>query len=223
MTDYVSTRWYRAPELLLGSEDYTMSVDMWAIGCIFAELLTRKPFLPGADTENQLKLIVNMIGSPDKDLLSFYNSEHIRIPKDIKVSDNGETDKFAKRFAKVDNVSKDLLKKMLLFDPNKRISINDALKHEFFEDLHFEADEPTTSYVSAFDFDFEKYNLTTNQTKGEIYAEILLYHSAKAQKAYLKNRKKYPTGMLHLKYEQPKNKDAFVEDPKAKMKELLEA
>mmetsp|Transcript_3173 Transcript_3173/g.3906 ORF Transcript_3173/g.3906 Transcript_3173/m.3906 type:complete len:217 (+) Transcript_3173:231-881(+) len=67
MTDYVSTRWYRAPELLLGSEDYTKSVDMWAVGCIFSELLTRRPFLPGSDSENQLKMIINMIGVPDKE------------------------------------------------------------------------------------------------------------------------------------------------------------
>lgn len=52
MTDYVATRWYRAPELLLGSEYYTPSVDVWSVGCILAELLIRKPFLPGSDTEN---------------------------------------------------------------------------------------------------------------------------------------------------------------------------
>jgi serine/threonine protein kinase len=62
MTDYIATRWYRAPELLMGCEDYAESIDIWAIGCIFAELLTRKPFLPGSDSENQLKLIVHMIG-----------------------------------------------------------------------------------------------------------------------------------------------------------------
>jgi serine/threonine protein kinase len=69
MTDYVSTRWYRAPEVLLGCENYNTSIDMWAIGCIFAELLTRKPFLPGTDAENQLKRIVEMIGSPDQDTI----------------------------------------------------------------------------------------------------------------------------------------------------------
>lgn len=64
MTDYISTRWYRAPELLFGSEFYTASVDVWSIGCIFAELLTRSSFLPGTDTENQLELIIEMIGMP---------------------------------------------------------------------------------------------------------------------------------------------------------------
>mmetsp|Transcript_15128 Transcript_15128/g.15000 ORF Transcript_15128/g.15000 Transcript_15128/m.15000 type:complete len:177 (+) Transcript_15128:131-661(+) len=65
-TDYVSTRWYRAPELLFGSEYYTAAVDMWSIGCIFAELLTRTSFLPGTDTENQLELIIEMIGVPER-------------------------------------------------------------------------------------------------------------------------------------------------------------
>lgn len=52
MTDYVATRWYRAPELLLSSKEYTASVDVWSLGCIFAELLRRKPFLPGNETKN---------------------------------------------------------------------------------------------------------------------------------------------------------------------------
>lgn len=216
MTDYVSTRWYRAPELLLGSEDYTMSVDMWAIGCIFAELLTRRPFLPGADSENQLKLIINMVGVPDKETIKFCGGSDVNLIGEVKMDDNGETKKFSKKFVSTDKVAKDLLKKMLVFNPAKRITINDALKHEFFEDLHYEEDEPTTTYVSAFDFDFEKYELTISQTREEIYEEIMLYHSTKAQKKYLKNRKKYPNGMLYLKYGSGKS-----DDPKDKMKKIL--
>jgi len=106
---------------------------------------------------------------------------------------------------------------MLNFNPAKRISINDALKHSFFEDLHCEEDEPTTTYVSAFDFDFEKYELSISQTREEIYEEIMLYHSTKAQKRYLKNRKKYPNGMLYLKYGNGKS-----DDPKDKMKKMFE-
>lgn len=71
--------------------------------------------------------------------------------------------------------------------------------------------------MSAFDFDFEKYDLTIAQTREEIYEEIMLYHSTKAQKKYLKNRKKYPHGMLYLKYGDGLDGD----DAKAKMKEML--
>lgn len=57
LTDYVATRWYRAPELLLGSYDYTAAVDMWSVGCIFAEMLLRKPFMKGKSTKEQLEII----------------------------------------------------------------------------------------------------------------------------------------------------------------------
>jgi mitogen-activated protein kinase 1/3 len=64
MTDYVATRWYRAPELLLSWKEYSSTVDVWSLGCIFAELLRRKPFLPGADTKNQIEMIFDMLGTP---------------------------------------------------------------------------------------------------------------------------------------------------------------
>mmetsp|Transcript_3173 Transcript_3173/g.3907 ORF Transcript_3173/g.3907 Transcript_3173/m.3907 type:complete len:135 (+) Transcript_3173:918-1322(+) len=131
---------------------------------------------------------------------------------------NGETKSFYKKFCHIDEVAKDLLKKMLVFNPLKRISVEDALAHKFFEDLHCEDDEPTTSYVSAFDFDFEKYELTIEQTKQEIYEEIMLYHSTKAQKKYLKNRKNYPHGMLYLKYGMDESNEA-----KDKMKRILKS
>lgn len=67
MTDYVATRWYRAPELLLSWKEYNEAVDVWSVGCIFAELLRRKPFLPGCNTKNQLELIFEVIGTPSEE------------------------------------------------------------------------------------------------------------------------------------------------------------
>lgn len=101
----------------------------------------------------------------------------------------------------MDETALDLLKKMLTFDPGERITVENAIKHDFFHDLHCEEDEPTTQPVDTFDFDFEKYDLTIEETKFEIYEEIALYHSSKAQKKYIKNRKEYPEGMLHVKYD----------------------
>lgn len=62
LTDYVATRWYRAPEILLGSTKYTKGVDMWSLGCILAELLLGKPFFPGTSTLNQLDRIMEVTG-----------------------------------------------------------------------------------------------------------------------------------------------------------------
>lgn len=64
LTDYIVTRWYRAPELLLGSKEYGYAVDVWSVGCILAELIGRKPFLQGDCTNKQLKLVIDVVGTP---------------------------------------------------------------------------------------------------------------------------------------------------------------
>jgi len=69
MTEYVCTRWYRAPELLCSWTDYGKGVDVWSIGCIFAEMLRRKPMFPGKNTQHQLQLVVNCLGTPETEVL----------------------------------------------------------------------------------------------------------------------------------------------------------
>ena len=199
MTDYISTRWYRAPELLWGAEHYTSAVDMWSIGCIFAELLLRRPFLPGDDTENQLELIVNWLGQPESSFFQTFNDG--RMTEIFKEMDNqNDHGDFEGTFSSWEPVAVDLLRKMLRYNPVERITIEDALNHEFIGDLHYEPDEPTTVPVSAFDFDFELYDLSIEEQKSLIQEEIMIYHSRKAQKKYVSNKKKYPNGMLHLVY-----------------------
>jgi hypothetical protein len=75
---YVVTRWYRAPELLLSCSEYTTSIDVWSVGCIFAELLGRKPLFPGKDYVHQLNLITKVVGSPGDEDLHFIHSEKAR-------------------------------------------------------------------------------------------------------------------------------------------------
>ena len=70
---------------------------------------------------------------------------------------------------------------MLAFDPNKRITVEEALNHPYLTELHFQDDEPTTEHVSAFDFDFEIYDLKSNDFKDLMWEEIMLYHSEEAQ------------------------------------------
>ena len=75
MTEYVVTRWYRAPELLLNAECYTPAIDMWSVGCIIAEMLGRRPAFPGKDYLDQLKLIVRALGAPAENDMAFINHE----------------------------------------------------------------------------------------------------------------------------------------------------
>lgn len=65
MTDYIATRWYRAPEVILSWKKYSTSIDVWSVGCILAELLIRKPLLPAGSEEEQIQLITDLIGNPD--------------------------------------------------------------------------------------------------------------------------------------------------------------
>jgi serine/threonine protein kinase len=142
LTEYVITRWYRAPELLLSANNYTTSVDMWSVGCIFAEMLLRKPFLPGTDTKNQIELICEYLGLPDL--------EHMdNIPEDSKklIYNLPKNKKHGKDLSKIfgdraPEAGIDLLKRLLVFDPEKRITAAEALRHPYLADLHLEEDEP---------------------------------------------------------------------------------
>lgn len=78
MTEYVVTRWYRAPELLLSCDKYTEAIDIWAVGCILAELLLRKPLYPGKDYLHQLKIIVEHLGMPKSEDLMFITNKRAR-------------------------------------------------------------------------------------------------------------------------------------------------
>lgn len=75
----MATRWYRAPELLLSWRNYNQAVDVWSVGCIFAELLRRKPFLPGMDTKNQIELTFEVIGTPSEQELNMIPKEKYKM------------------------------------------------------------------------------------------------------------------------------------------------
>ena len=77
-TDYVATRWYRAPEIIMGWKKYTKPVDMWSCGCILGELLGRKPMFPGTDSQHQLSLITDLLGTPTEDDISNVRQETVR-------------------------------------------------------------------------------------------------------------------------------------------------
>ena len=75
LTEYVVTRWYRAPEIMLSCQEYTKAIDIWSVGCIFGELLGRKPLFPGDDYIHQLQIICDIIGTPTEEELEFVTSE----------------------------------------------------------------------------------------------------------------------------------------------------
>lgn len=152
LTEYVVTRWYRAPELLCESEVYGTAVDVWSVGCIFAEILGRKPLFRGSSTSDQLRLIVEKLGTPtDEDLTGITNESSLKqirdMPRKGKVS-------MEALFPDANPLALDLLGRMLEFDQTKRISVEAALEHPYLTELHSKAKEPVCD--KAFNFDFEK-------------------------------------------------------------------
>jgi serine/threonine protein kinase len=103
----------------------------------------------------------------------------------------------------------DLIKRMLTFDPLKRITIDDALAHPYMSQLHFPDDEPTTDLVQAFDFDFEIYSLKKEDYKDLIYEEIMLYHDEDSVKTYLVDKAENVEGILFKRYGKDRIKKKF--------------
>ncbi|KAL8904356.1 MAG: hypothetical protein Q9207_003335 [Kuettlingeria erythrocarpa] len=151
MTEYVATRWYRAPEIMLSFQSYTKAIDVWSVGCILAELLGGRPFFKGRDYVDQLNQILHYLGTPNEETLSRIGSpraqEYVRnLPFMPKVP-------FQRLFNNANPDALDLLDRMLAFDPSSRISVEEALEHRYLHIWHDASDEP--SCPTTFDFHFE--------------------------------------------------------------------
>lgn len=168
MTEYVVTRWYRAPELLLNSADYTAAIDIWSVGCIYMELINRKPLFAGRDHVHQLRLLTELLGTPKEADLGFVKSDDAR--RYIRQLPQFPRQSLVKLFPHVHPLAIDLVDKMLTFDPSKRITVEEALAHPYLERLHDIADEPICT--RPFSFDFEQ-ALGEEQMKDMIYQEAL--------------------------------------------------
>lgn len=131
-TNEVVTLWYRAPDILLGSKNYSTSIDIWSIGCIFVEMLNLKPLFPGSSEQDQLKKIFKIMGTPDPNVWTGLTELPEWKPENF---DTYQGEALSKICPKMDADGLDLLDKMLRCNPAERISAKDALNHVFFKDI----------------------------------------------------------------------------------------
>eukprot|EP00128_Syssomonas_multiformis_P009815 Colp12_sorted_trinity150504_noHs@3136 len=172
LTEYVATRWYRAPEIMLSWQSYTKSIDIWSVGCIFAELLARKPIFPGRDYVHQLNLITDVLGTDHAHHIEHISSDKAK--RYIRSLPTKDPIPFGQMFPNANKMAVDLVERMLKFDPDERISVEDALAHPYFATLHDPNDEPLCP--APFNFEFENTTLTTERIKELIFEEMLHYH-----------------------------------------------
>lgn len=182
VTEYVATRWYRAPEMLIGSPYYSKSVDMWSIGCILLETMTRKPTFPGKSTIEQINLVFNTIGIPSREEYNTVKSNYClqvdydRLPINKKIknisSKNSIKNIIQSNGIYCSNECYNFITKLLVFNPEKRLTVEQALKHPYMKDFHNEEEEYICdrSIVLPLD-DNKKFNVDTYRTK--LYDEVL--------------------------------------------------
>lgn len=174
-TDYVATRWYRAPELCGSfSSKYTPAIDIWSIGCIFAEVLTGKPLFPGKSVVHQLELITDLLGTPSPDTISGVRNDKAR--KYLMDMRKKQPVPFSQKFVNVDPLALRLLQRMLSFDPKDRPSSEEALADPYFKGLAKLEREPSCQSISKFEFEFERRRVTKEDIRELIFREILEYH-----------------------------------------------
>ncbi|XP_029454200.1 cyclin-dependent kinase-like 2 isoform X2 [Rhinatrema bivittatum] len=129
-TDYVATRWYRAPELLVGDIKYGKAVDIWAIGCLITEMLTGEPLFPGDSDIDQLYHIMKCLGNltPRHQELFYKNPLFVG----VRLPEIREVEPLERRYPKLSVLVLHLAKKCLQIDPDKRPSCAELLQHDFF-------------------------------------------------------------------------------------------
>ncbi|KAL4179713.1 hypothetical protein AMTRI_Chr13g88660 [Amborella trichopoda] len=158
-TDYVATRWYRAPELC-GSffSKYTLAIDIWSIGCIFAEVLTGKPLFPGKNVVHQLDLMTDLLGTPSLDTISRVRNEKAR--RYLSNMRKKHPVPFSQKFPNADPLALKLLERLLAFDPGSP---------------HCRR-EPSCQPITKMEFEFERRRVTKEDVRELIFRDILEYH-----------------------------------------------
>ncbi|OMO49675.1 hypothetical protein CCACVL1_30858 [Corchorus capsularis] len=174
-TDYVATRWYRAPELC-GSffSKYTPAIDIWSIGCIFAEVLTGKPLFPGKNVVHQLDLMTDLLGTPSLDTISRVRNEKAR--RYLTSMRKKQPVPFEQKFPNADPLALRLLQRLLAFDPKDRPTAEEALADPYFKGLAKVEREPSCQPITKMEFEFERRRVTKEDIRELIFREILEYH-----------------------------------------------
>jgi len=179
MTEYVATRWYRAPEIMLTFQHYTKAIDMWSVGCILAEMLGGVPLFPGKDYCDQLTLILEVVGSPSQE--HYYHIKSRRARQYMMSLPFYQKKDFRVLYPQANPQALDLLDRLLTFNPDDRITVEEALSHPYVSAYHEPQDEPVAPPLppNFFDFESNQQNMSGEDMRRLVFDEIWNPHSGK--------------------------------------------
>jgi len=170
LTDYVATRWYRAPEILLGSTSYTKGVDIWSVGCILGEVISGKPIFPGTSTMNQLDRIMEVTGRPTPDDIAAIQSPFAATMLESLPEIRGKS--LRERFPQASVEAEDLMRVSMHFNPTKRPAASTLLRHPYCVEFHKPEEELECDGEIRIPIDDNK-KLTVQDYRDRLYAEVL--------------------------------------------------
>ncbi|KAL3095599.1 hypothetical protein niasHT_024425 [Heterodera trifolii] len=189
LTAYVISRWYRSPEVIYWNNvSYNAKADVWSVGCILAELFTNRVLFPGSEAMEQYKLIIRLCGSPDELLMQKIEQQNSPAMRMVIERMGGfcERKDFRQVFAHCPEDAVDLLNKLLVMDPDRRISVEESLLHPYMRDYHLPADEP----VAAQPFNIEDGDDMARSVadwKEIIWHELERHHNETKDRLHSKN------------------------------------
>uniref|UniRef100_A0A8C4HJD4 Mitogen-activated protein kinase 15 n=1 Tax=Dicentrarchus labrax TaxID=13489 RepID=A0A8C4HJD4_DICLA len=167
LTEYVATRWYRAPEILLGSTRYTKGVDMWSLGCILGEMLLGKALFPGTSTINQIEKIMSAIPHPSpEDIIAIKSEYGSSVIQRMLLKPQVPLEDLLQPSVPPDAL--DLLRSLLVFNPDKRLTAEQALQHPYVSRFHSPAKEPALNYDVVLPVD-DDVQLSVVQYRNKLY------------------------------------------------------
>eukprot|EP00756_Hemistasia_phaeocysticola_P034493 Hpha_TRINITY_DN16523_c6_g2::TRINITY_DN16523_c6_g2_i1::g.137051::m.137051/K04371/MAPK1_3; mitogen-activated protein kinase 1/3 len=173
MTEYVVTRWYRAPELLVQEKYYTAKIDVWSVGCILAEMVGRRPFFPGKDYVDQLICVLKVCGTPSKEDMKELGSDDAR--QFLERQQAHPRVPLRTFFPKASAQAIATLEAMLKFLPKERLSVDQCIALTWFENIRKPAEAEKTA-DRRFIFTYDTNTLTPGQCQELVYSSVVKFH-----------------------------------------------
>ena len=192
VTEYVATRWYRAPEMILSGQKYGKPIDMWSVGCILYELIVGTPLLPGKSTKDMIRMMFSVTGFPDrKEYNEVKNECKIQIDYDDLLQEKIKKKKNLVQMVSGfthDDIAIDLLLKLLVFNPKKRLTAEEALEHPYVADFHNPEEEIVSDHKIEIPLD-DNNKFSKEEYRQKLY-DVVLKRKIEIRKQILESMKK---------------------------------